>query len=253
MPTAAPPPRVCLCRHGETAHNLTPAGIRTACSVATGPVLAVCGCRRFRTHRPVVLLDVDEVVNAVRPGRTVKWPPARVWPGSDWVCTPVRTGRDVYQITAARPVLDMLTTVHDLGVAEIRWHTSWQEHAPTALAPALGLPDFPVQDRCGAEVTYPLMPRRWADRDPDLAGWWKLPAAIQVVNEGRPLLWLDDDLDVFRDQVEASPVGQHRDRLLIAPTLGVGLTPRHLARIIEFLARGFPDPTLPTPTTWTKT
>lgn len=235
-----PPTRLCLCRHTETSHDLTPAGIRTACSVAVGPALTVCGCRHFRTQIPLLLLDVDGVVNAIRGGGNRRpWPPARVWPATDWWQLRVRAGDEgTYPITVANPVLDMLHTIHDLRLAEIRWHTSWQEHAARDLAPVLGLPEFPVQDRHGAVVSYPLTPpRRWADRDRDEV-WWKLPAAIQVVTEGRGLVWLDDDLRTYRSQVEASPIAQHPDRLLIAPLEGEGLTPRHLARITEHLARG---------------
>ncbi len=171
---------------------------------------------------PVWLLDIDGVINAC-----TKNPDRSVWPADQWHRNPARGGDRVWPILYAQPVIDFIAGVHAAGRAEIRWHTTWQEYAQN-LAEAVGLPTFPVQDA----PEY----RTW-DRG-RAAGWWKLPAARRVlVDEGRPLVWTDDDItwELVRERRdEFRALGS---ALLIAPSDLTGLTPKHLHQIGEFLDR----------------
>ncbi|MDQ6850739.1 MAG: hypothetical protein M3070_12410 [Actinomycetota bacterium] len=177
--------------------------------------------RRDVPSVPLWLLDIDGVVNALayRPG-------GDVWPRNQWVrctiTTPVE-GRGVMTlpILAARPVLDFVSQVHERGLAEIRWHSTWRDAAMTAFAPKLGLP---------TSIQISVAPE-WTDRPVGL--WWKLAAAQRAVEAGRRLVWTDDDLAVFADQ--AAEVGAHPDTLLIGPDPEHGLSPDDLMRIGEFL------------------
>jgi len=71
--------------------------------------------------------------------------------------------------------------------------------------------------------------------------WWKLPAAERVVaEEGRPLIWLDDDIadELWREGGTAYQIGTpDAPALLVCPNERTGLTPKHLRMIDSFLAK----------------
>jgi hypothetical protein len=180
---------------------------------------------------PVWLLDIDGVLNAVADG-----PDDAVWPVDQWVRADARCAGSSWPLLAARPVVEFIHRVHRAGLAEIRWHTTWQEDA-AGVARALGLPEFPVE------------PCPWfGDR------WWKLLAVERVLHEGRPLLWTDDDATrrLAADGSHASCGSQERgagrgtsgeartqrpSALIISPRTSHGLTAAHLRRIALCLYR----------------
>jgi hypothetical protein len=173
-------------------------------------------------NRPVWLLDIDGVVNAMS-----KHPPIQIWPEKDWVEVTVSDNTDTkYRMLAAQPVLDFISEVHRRRKAEIRWHSTWQGDSEKVGA-ALNLPHFWLQDAV-AEFEN--------QTDFLLRGkWWKLPAAWRVVGkEQRPLLWTDDDIvDLTKKETDALTVAGRT--LLVAPTSTYGLSKRQLGRIAEFL------------------
>jgi hypothetical protein len=180
-----------------------------------------------RVLPPVWLLDIDGVVNAI----AAEGDPA-VWPAESWRRRRVSPVDDGYQysILTAEPVLDFLRGVHAAGTAEIRWHTTWQRSAPLRISPALGLPAWPIAD--APEFTH--------HRDSGYAGvtarsWWKLAAAERVVaDEGRRLLWTDDDIDRIDDPVLAELISRP-EVLAVSPDTATGLTGAELARCAQFL------------------
>jgi hypothetical protein len=164
---------------------------------------------------PVWLLDVDGVLNCPRPG---------------WG-TPVRHGRLVaelgiaYDLFWADEAIDFVRRVHEEGLAEVRWATTWVgwTHLLEQLWDLASLPEAFAGD-----VESP--------------GEEKLPAALAVVeDEHRPLVWTDDD--------RIPPTGEARDRLIGAdqPTLLLtpdpvrGLRPSDAEMIETFLRSRFPD------------
>ena len=169
---------------------------------------------------PIWLLDVDGVLNA-RPGGTGKG-----WPSDVFVKTKQRddsNGR-LWSIHAARPVLDFIRGVHEEGLVEIRWHTTWQAGA-NKIGKALNLPKFPI-------VEAPEF-NGWRLHDHQ-GGWWKVPASMRTLDEGRPVIWTDDDLSV----PHMLPMIQHQELvahapgcLLIRPDSSYGLTAGHLDTI----------------------
>lgn len=178
---------------------------------------------------PVWLLDVDGVINAIS-----KNPDGSVWPRDRWTKTEAVSGGTAWPILAAQPVLDFIAKTHESGRAEVRWHTTWQQDA-LALGAQLGLPEFAVQD---CPEFYPERQLVAGAAPVAVRGtWWKLPAAERVVGEeGRPLIWTDDDI---RSELE----WRGRDRslhalgrvLTVSPPTHVGLTPKHLRLIDEFI------------------
>jgi hypothetical protein len=174
-------------------------------------------------ERPLWLLDIDGVLNAL-----VRGPLPDIWPTDAWVQRLVVTevpdrGRMSLPIVAARPVLEFVRRVHESGLAEIRWHSTWRGAAITAFAPVLGLP---------GDIAISIAPE-WSERP--VLQWWKQPAAERAVAAGRRLVWTDDDLRVFADDTAhlAGP-----DTLLLAPEPTLGLTADELDAIEAFLRAG---------------
>lgn len=173
------------------------------------------------TDVPVWLLDIDGVLNAIssKPDRSV-------WPAAGWrrfEATDARTGT-TWPILAAEPVAAFIREVRTSGRAEVRWHTTWQESA-NKVGAELGLPELEVQEA-----------PEFAEDGEYSPTWWKLAAALRVIEEEqRPLIWTDDDATMGRimptpyDRVKAFP------NLLIAPQQRIGLTRKQLRAIDEHL------------------
>lgn len=172
--------------------------------------------------KPVFLLDIDGVLNAA-----TKKPDRSVWPVDAWIRGHAHDGRHRWPILGARPVADFIREVHEQGRAEIRWHTTWQDMAKY-VGDLLKLPDFPV-----AEAP------EWAVHlRAETEEWWKIGAALRVVeDERRPLVWTDDDLrGTFNlDQPTRDRIASAGPALLLGPNDTTGLTPKHLRMIDEFL------------------
>ena len=170
--------------------------------------------------RPVWLLDIDGVVNALARG-----PVAGSWPADQWVQHVVPadipgSGRMVLPIFVARPVLDFVARVVETGAAEVIWHSTWREAAVSDLAPVLGLPAHADLARAGMDA---------ASR----AHLVEAPGGARVIESGRRLVWTDDDIAVVPEQV--GDLAARPDTLLISPDPYTGLTPADLAAIADFI------------------
>lgn len=177
--------------------------------------------------KPVWLLDVDGVLNAA-----TKKPDRNVWPAEDWVQGRARDDTRSWPILYARPVAAFIREVHESGRAEIRWHTTWQEWA-RAIEELLDLPSFPVQEAPEWEVFLD-----GGRTKPHNDEWWKIGAALRVVEEEkRPLLWTDDDADSFWNLPAAvrTRITSAQPTLIVAPAPETGLCKRHLRQIDAFL------------------
>ncbi len=180
---------------------------------------------------PVWLLDVDGVINAISERGD-----CATWPADQWRRHEVtHLNGTTWPILAAEPVLDFLREVHHAGAAELRWHTTWQNSAQHRLAPALGLPDWPVAgspeftDQHDSGYGFAAQVRRT---------WWKLGAVERVIREeGRRLLWTDDDIRYGGDE-ELERVLSAPGVLAVSPTPTTGLDRGDLASIADFLNLG---------------
>lgn len=167
--------------------------------------------------KPVILLDIDDVINifGYKPDETI-W---RKWErGSAYA-----HGR-AWGLLWAPALIDAITEIHTAGLAEIRWHTTWQ-HEALNFGAEVGLPDFPIQEA------------RVHGGQP----WWKIAAAERVLAaEGRALVWLDDQINGFHLGEHFNSYIHHDfggvpNLLAIAPRPHQGLTPRHMAQVTERL------------------
>jgi hypothetical protein len=179
--------------------------------------------RTRQDERPVWLLDVDGVVNAVtaRPDETV-WPTWR----TGWATA---VG-GIWPITWAPAVVEAIVRVHAAGVADIWWLSTWREAAVTSLSPLVGLPEMPVAGQPG-RISHGFV----GSPAPTGTRWWKLAVARRLLDPypHRPLVWTDDDLV---HQADAREWAEQRPSptMLIAPATDTGLTAEYLEAIEDF-------------------
>ena len=160
------------------------------------------------TDRPVILLDVDGVLNACphRDPEKVGFTDFRVK-----LC-------DGFKITHSLEMGERLIALD----ADIVWLTTWENRSNTLIGPLFGWPEFPVLE--GGEEWY-------------RPGWWKSTVAEKFIRENpRPFVWIDDDLADAEDNGEIDWVGDvDLPHFGVAPLTTTGLTPLSLAGIELFL------------------
>lgn len=167
--------------------------------------------------KPIWLLDIDGVLNVDS---------KRLWPDSKWNKFRAFGGDQRFTILIALDLADRIRKIHDSGLAEIQWHTTWQDWA-YQVARGVGLPRFPI---CDAPEYAAWSQTKKNER------WWKLPAAVRVLESERPLVWTDDDISYDNYAKPAlALVRPEIPRLLICPGSAEGLGPKHLDRIEKFL------------------
>lgn len=181
--------------------------------------------------RPLLLLDVDGVVNAF-PWQAVTGhrliPAARDPWGGQWRVHRVHG----YRITVAEHCLSELRRLAE--TTDVQWLTTWEHHdAYRALADTLDLPDWPVYARDPDPVSHRNV-------------WWKYDAVRDGHDPDRPLVWLDDEIGgVGPGRLAAHRWCKAHDGhvLGLPPDEETGLTQVHFAAIRKFLDRtqGGPD------------
>lgn len=125
--------------------------------------------------KPILLLDIDGTLNPM-----VNRLPLHVWPAGQWREDDVADDHGLlWHVQTALPVINFLRNVHRFGLADIMWHTTWQQSA-LRYARATGLPRFPV---------IPAQPHGPMRR----SGNWKLAAVDDLAERGLEIIWVDDD------------------------------------------------------------
>ncbi len=164
------------------------------------------------TPLPLVLLDVDGVINGV----------ARSWPKdqtkSQWAWD--------YRITYSTAVINQINEWSRTKAAEIKWSTFWGSHAQTDLAPALKLDHFEL-----------------ATKNPEDCGELKRESFFNAVKENptRKVVWIDDELfsmmhrvwEKYEDVVLRKNILESGSVLLVNPD--DGLEQKHLTMVDLFL------------------
>ncbi|GGK89741.1 hypothetical protein Sme01_50090 [Sphaerisporangium melleum] len=161
------------------------------------------------TERPLVLLDVDGVLNPAR----------RATPRlRRYEC--VLSGQAYTVLLNALHGAKLTELARDTG-AELAWATTWEHHANEHIAPRLGLPDLPVIEVNG-------------DPGSRAGEHFKTRHVAEYVT-GRPFVWFDDSLGPCDWQYlkDHPAVG---DFLLVEVDPRTGLTDAHLARARDWLS-----------------
>ena len=166
--------------------------------------------------RPILLLDVDGVLNTPRRDLPDGWERGRF---------------NGYVLTWDPTVTARLRRLHESGRVEIQWLTTWTTDADRLLAGPMGLPrGLRTHARADAAPTGFLGSLDGA------SGWWKLAVAREVAaaEPDRRIVWIDDDLaeqaDDTGDWLAANP-----HVLVVAPDLYVGLTHEQLDAVEAWL------------------
>lgn len=165
--------------------------------------------------RPLWLLDIDGVINAYAfKAYTSK---KNLYPDLTKYSVP-NANRTIYTFWTSPTLMRQITELHDSGLVEIAWLTTWTYDANAIVAPILGLPEFPVVADSGG---------RFSDY------YWKTRTAVEALTQHRPIIWTDDDAitSEARYDYEASDV----PNLMIEPKPNQGITPASMDAIIEFI------------------
>jgi hypothetical protein len=124
-----------------------------------------------------------------------------------------------YVITWDPTITDRIHRLHLDGRVEVRWLTTWADHANTYISPLLRWSELVVagQPQLGLE-------------------WWKLPYAVEMVEtEHRRLVWTDDDLVTSRAAIDWLTAQRESEVLAICPDPAIGLTHEEVDRIEAWL------------------
>jgi hypothetical protein len=197
---------------------------------------------------PLVLLDVDGVLNAVTP----QGDPA-IWP--DWQYGQARAGGRRWPIAWSPTVTGTIRRWHAAGLADVRWLTTWRTEANRELRRLLELPELPVVDgnhevpvavptADGGATTHAEF--AGADAASLLTGrWWKFDLVLDLVRAApaRPFVWLDDDL-ASEGRVQEW-LAAHTTSLALAPRPDRGLTADLLRTAEQWLVDHHPEPPVP--------
>lgn len=153
---------------------------------------------------PIWFLDIDGVVNAAGPDLP-----------DHLVRTDATTADTTWPIHYSPDVVRFINMAHRMGLVKIRWLTTWGQDARTSFAPAVGLDEFPAYDMYESE------------------DWWKAEiVAASIADEGRPVIWTDDD--IAEDDIAEFGGSVKAASLLISPDTASGLISEDLRRIVEF-------------------
>ena len=165
---------------------------------------------------PILLLDVDGVLNAARRDPPEGWRQG-VFNGFLLSWDPTITTR--------------LRELHESGRVEIHWLTTWTTNADRLLAEPMGLPRG-----LKTHAPFDATPTGFLGQLRGQSGWWKLAAAREVAEAepDRRIVWIDDDLaEQAADTGEWLAANPHV--LVVAPDLFVGLTHAQLDEIEAWL------------------
>ena len=184
---------------------------------------------------PLVLVDVDGVLNAIGP-------PDDAWP--DWQRGSATALGRSWPLRWSPSVTAAVQSWRDR--ADVRWLTTWGHDANAGLHALLGLPELPVAgthadvaapptgepDDLGRSALAGVTP---AAPDELTGRWWKFDVVRLLLRAepGRRLVWLDDDL--ARSEPVRAWTRAATDCLLIAPDPRTGLVAAHLRAVDRFL------------------
>lgn len=178
--------------------------------------------------KPVWLMDVDGVLNIIG------WGSDGVKKAWDDTYRFVAMG---FQITVSPRMIRSIEGWRRSGLVEVRWLTTWEDHANEFLSPEFDWPQN-LQVAGRREESQLERPRKFSESRVSYredVGWWKLEFAQAVYETGVPVIWTDDDIAFAPDAKEWLRTVDDDRMLAISPHSG--LTPGDLVRIERFIKR----------------
>jgi hypothetical protein len=171
--------------------------------------------------RPLLLLDVDGVLNAFGAFAPTRGAGGLSLP--DHLVLRVVNGYEL----ALNPVhVDWLRTLE--SDFDIVWTTMWTHRAPSDLAPVLGIgADWPYVDF--ARYHDEALLDRWGAG----VGHYKFPGVL-ALGGNKPLVWVDDDLHADHFDWAADRDASGTPTMLIQPSPATGWVEAEYREILEF-------------------
>jgi len=197
------------------------------------------------------LLDFDGVLNAVV--RRGSRPDRSVWP--DWTAITIEDSHGTrYPVTYSPTVVRFISRVSEAGV-NVVWVSDWQADAERFCEAIPELPTLPwVAGELPLDGESPPPPTKSPgglksimtsgvslSREPE--AWWKavvVPRYVESLDgQGspfvRPLIWTDDELSQHAGRGARAWVNARANSLVVDTQPHLGLTPRGLRTIRDFL------------------
>lgn len=167
---------------------------------ATQPSLGDAASTTSSARKPIILLDVDGVINMFEnhAGRTGEWTDV-----SKGLAYNTERGCN-YEVKFSKEMISCVNAWNK--VAEVKWLTTWNDEAQTQVAPVMGLDHF----ECAR--TFKLQE--------DLDEEEKAKMAVRVakdVGDDTLIIWIDDDMRWFLKRSEESPIFKRPNTLLLGP------------------------------------
>lgn len=174
--------------------------------------------------KPVVLLDVDGVVNIFRTSGTQLWTECEV---AYVEHTGDRNKRPGYTVHIAKQTIKFLNALKDSDLVHVIWLTTWVHNAQRLTD--LGIPEFPYLKR-----------PEGADGEDGFMGWWKTAVAKELVarlEDKVPVLWIDDEHSYQRPDALHWALTSNRRIELLNPNPYVGLNTDYYTKISDWVER----------------
>lgn len=190
----------------------------------------------FTGTRPLILLDIDGVINCPGLGRGDASEAASPHCVPRWTAEDRgQAALDGYNVVWARPAVARINAW--LDHADIMWMTSWGTLADTSFAPCVGLD--PNKRILPMPCIHTFNNISKGDKMASMHKVWKeLP-------ETRPLVWIDDELGKdgqegayvlkWMDSMAPGWITKRAHTLLVAPAFRYGIHGMHLDRVDAFL------------------
>lgn len=170
---------------------------------------------------PIWFLDIDGVINAVTRATPEGFSAGYASPAPD---------DHKYKIQWNPEVVKRIQEMHDSGLVNVMWLTTWGSGANGALRELVGLCELEV---AGEPPSYASGGYNYYQANP--RGWWKLGVVqrFYAENPKRKYVWTDDDLAL---EPEARAFIEGKNIFAIAPNEARSLSLRDLELIEAFLS-----------------
>lgn len=173
---------------------------------------------------PTLYIDVDGVVNANEPHQG--WGKTKQGSAS--------AEGFKYRIRWSPAMIERLSALK----VRLIWATTWRRYAAQNIAPLVGW-----EEAAHASWLAPPKDHDYDEYAPSLS--WKVDALVadQIANGPTPVIWIDDELadKDSMDQFDVLKKIAGLDIILVAPTARVGISPKDMVRIEEFISRVSPN------------
>jgi hypothetical protein len=172
--------------------------------------------------KPVWFMDIDGVLNIFPKGT----PPQGIETGeaSPFVASPYGETM-MFPITWKPEIIKRILDMHNEGIVEVKWLTTWGRGANYGLHELIGLPKLDV---VADPEDQPYRSMGWHT-------WWKAAAVRAYLTQNNPskIVWTDDDLIYHKHRI--TDIVETTNIRVFSPADHKGITHSQLDIIEQFL------------------